>query len=197
MVPELLRATRAFSAFSAAWFALSGCGGHLQTDTDPKLTGKDTKVDGVITYPQINVIELYRTTLHVDPKSGNIVASLAAKNCQATLVTRYAVRTDFSRPQVISYSPGFLDKNKFSVTLKDGVLASVNTESDPVSGLKDVAAVLPFVRAPYAERSVSIAGADLGAAPSPVLACNAGEKLLGVFATPEIQPYADLKKLLE
>ncbi len=128
---------------------LIGCSGHLYTVVSPSLDGKDKKVEGVITYQPVNVIELYKTTMLVDEKSGNILGTSTNGKCVEAKKIKFSVRADYSKPQLVGYAPGLLDKNKFGVTLKDGVIASVNSESDPTSGLKDLAAVLPFIKAPY------------------------------------------------
>jgi hypothetical protein len=164
---------------------LIGCSGHLYTIVSPSLGGQDKKVEGVITYQPVNVIELYKTTIRVDKESGNILGSSATGGCTEDKMVKFSTRADYSKPQLVGYAPGLLDKNKFGVTLKDGVIASVNSESDPTSGLKDLAAVLPFVKAPFGEKSnaLPIEGKPL---------CNAGEKFIGLYLTPKILPFESM-----
>jgi hypothetical protein len=167
---------------------LTGCSGHLYTVVSPSLDGKDKKVEGVITYQPVNVIELYKTTILVDEKSGNILGTSGAGSCVEDRKVKFSIRADYSKPQLVGYSPGLLDKNKFGVTLKDGVIASVNSESDPTSGLKDLAAILPFVKAPYGEiksSAVFVEGKPL---------CNAGDKFIGLYSAPEILPYESMTR---
>lgn len=168
--------------------ALGGCSGHLFTVINPSLTGDNKKVEGIITYQPVNVVELYKTTLLVDEKSGNVIGSSANADCSEDKKIKFSIRADYNKPQLVGYAPGLLDKYKFGLTLKDGVIASINSESDPTSALKDLAAVLPFVKAPYGEitKAVKI---PLG---KPL--CNAGDKFLGLYQAPEILPFGELPK---
>lgn len=167
---------------------LGACSGHLYTVVSPSLDGKDKKVEGVITYQPVNVIELYKTTILVDEKSGNVMGSAAAGDCAEDKKIKFSTRADYNKPQLVGYAPGLLDKNKFGLTLKDGVVVSVNSESDPTSALKDLAAVLPFVKAPYGEiKSSTIT-------PSGKPLCNGGERFLGLYSAPEILPFDSMPK---
>lgn len=167
---------------------ISGCSGHLYTVINPSLDGKDKKVEGIITYQPINVIELYKTTLLVDEKSGNVTGSSGNGNCTEDKKIKFSTRADYNKPQLVGYAPGLLEKNKFGLTLKDGVVASVNSESDPTSALKDLATVLPFVKAPYAEITKGFLP------PSKKPLCNAGDKFLGLYSAPEILPFDNIPK---
>lgn len=169
-------------------FGLTGCSGHLYTVVSPSLDGPDKKVEGVITYQPVNVIELYKTTILVDEKSGNILGSSTTGGCVEDKKVKFSTRADYSKPQLVGYAPGLLDKNKFGIMLKDGVIASVNSESDPTSGLKDLAAVLPFVKAPYGEIKSSVLP------PEGKPLCNAGDKLIGLYSAPAILPFESMPK---
>lgn len=167
---------------------LTGCSGHLYTVVSPSLDGANKKVEGVITYQPVNVIELYKTTLLVDDKSGNILGSSATGECVEDKKVKFSTRADYNKPFLVGYAPGLLERNKFGLTLKDGVVASVNTESDPTSGLKDLAAVLPFVKAPFGE--IKLSAISPGGKPL----CNAGDKFIGLYSAPAILPFESMPK---
>ena len=179
-----------FSKLSAMvlLITLTGCSGHLYTVVNPSLEGTDKKVDGILTYQPVNVIELYKFVLLVDEKSGNVKGSLENGECLEDRKIKFSIRADYSRPQLIGYAPGLLDKNKFGLTLKDGVVASVNSESDPTSALKDLASVLPFIKAPFGE----IIPSFLPSSKKPL--CNGGEKFIGLYLAPDILPFDKLPK---
>lgn len=168
--------------------SFTGCAGNLYTVINPTLSGTDKKVDGIITYQPVNVIELYKTTVYVDEKTGNATGSLSDGGCIEVKKTKFSTRADYNKPQLVGYAPGILDKNKFTLTLKDGVIASVNSESDPTSALNDIATILPFVKAPYAETKSAL----MQSVGKPL--CNAGEKLIGLYMAPGVLPFEDMPK---
>lgn len=168
--------------------ALYGCSGQLYTVVNPTLDGKDKTVEGVITYQPVNVIELYKTTLLVDD-AGSIKGSSVNGECQEDKKMKFSIRADYNKPQLLRYVPGPIDKNSFTISLKDGLIASVNTESDPTGGLKDLASVLPFVKPPYAPLQAAAAMPPKGKA-----LCNAGERFIGLYLAPEILPFNEMPK---
>lgn len=169
---------------------LAACSGRIYTVVNPSLDGKDRMLNGVITYQPVNVIELYKTTLLVEESSNKVIGSSADKKCIEEKKVKFSIRADYNKPQLVGYAPGFLDKNKFGITLKDGLVLSVNSESDPTSSLQDLAAVLPFVKAPFAEKKAMIPPDGGGNLPL----CNAGDKFIGLFLAPDIQPFNELLK---
>jgi len=184
---EVMYPSKPIAALLVA-FGLAGCSGHLYTVVSPTLAGNDTRVEGVITYQPQNVIELYKTTILVDDKSGNVLGTSATGGCIEDKKIKFSTRADYTKPQLVGYAPGLLERNKFGLTLKDGIVASVNSESDPTSGLKDLAAVLPFVKAPYGE----IKSATVAPGGQPL--CNAGDKLIGLYSAPTILPFESIPK---
>ncbi|WP_324780639.1 hypothetical protein [Thiobacillus sedimenti] len=161
---------------------MSGCTGHVYTVIKPVFPPEGQRVQGVIVYPPVNVLDVYKTTALIEEGSGKILGTADAKKCVPQNKVKFAVRADFSKPMIVGYEPGVFEKNKFSVTLKDGLLASVNSDSDPSSALKDLAEFMPFVRAPYDKKP---AMSEIGEGQ---VYCNAGETYLGTYLAPEFLP---------
>ncbi len=161
---------------------LTGCSGHLYTVINPDIGNSksvDKKIEGVLAYPVMDVIEVYETTALVDEKTKDIVAK--APNCVPERSSKFSTRADYSKPYQLKYEPGLFETNTFAVTLKDGVLASVNTSSDPSKSASAAAELLPFVAAP-----------KVAAVEPKKKFCNAQPKLVGVFVAPGVRPYSDI-----
>jgi hypothetical protein len=165
---------------------LSGCSGTLYTIVNPDIpeTG-EKKIKGVIVHGTINVIELYKTTVLIDKSSGNQVG-VAPNDCTPEKKMKFSTRADYSNPSIVVYEPGYLETNKFGVTLDKGVLSAVNTESNPSAALAGIATVLPFIKAPKTESSF------LGVDGKPL--CNVSPKLIGVYRAPDIQPFESIEQ---
>ena len=162
----------------AVLFLLAGCNGKLYTIINPELPQKDEtkKIRGVLVYGTVNVIELYQNRILVDKSSGNQIGTADTGECVPVYQMKFSTRTDYSNPSIIVYEPGLLETNKFGITLENGVLKSVNTESDPTEALENIATLMPYVAA---EKSAFI-GKQL---------CNAGPKFIGVYKAPDILPF--------
>jgi hypothetical protein len=162
------------------FLVLGGCSGHLYTTLNPKTKGAtsttEVQLKGILVYPVLNVIELYETTVLINPITKVIEAK--KPNCVPTRQAKFATRADYSNPYQLRYEPGVFETNTFGVTLTNGVLAAVNTSSDPSKSATATAALLPFVTAP------KVASADIGKK-----FCNTQPKLLGVYEAPGVQPY--------
>ena len=160
---------------------LYGCSGTLYTTLNPDLSDtSEVKIEGVIAYNSINVIELYKTSILTDKATGNQIGS-APGDCTPGNRIKFSTRTDYSKPYIINYNPGSWETNKFSVELANGVLKSVNTESTPSAPLAGVASILPFIT------PAKVAPAVVHPTGKPE--CSSGAKLIGVFHAPEIRPY--------
>jgi hypothetical protein len=173
-----------FNTFiSTTLLLLSGCSGHLYTVLNPELGDPTTtelkEIEGILAYPVINVVEVYDTNVLVDEKTKEIVAR--APDCVPERRAKFATRADYSDPYQLKYEPGLFETNTFAATLNNGVLASVNTSSDPSKSATVAAALLPFVTAP------KLATADVGKK-----FCNAQPKLIGVFEAPGVRPYEEI-----
>lgn len=127
------------------------------------------------------MIEVYETTALVDEKTKKITAK--APSCVPEMSIKFDTRADYSAPYQVYYDPGLFETNTFGVTLKDGVLASVNTSSDPSKAATATASLLPFVAAPKVKAAVADIGKEF---------CNAQPKLIGVFKAPDVRPYTDI-----
>jgi hypothetical protein len=138
---------------------------------------------GIYVYPQINVIDVYKYTKAVD-KNGDVIGeSGTSKPCIEHREDKYEVRTDYNATPVrIWYDSAFLEQFKFSATLNNGALASINTESTPDRGetLKNLASA--------AKDAASIAGA---AVPAGIPLCNSSPRLIGTYKAPDIRPYSE------
>lgn len=161
---------------------LSGCSGTLYT---AKMDGNEKKFEGVRFYPLKLFLEVYETTAFIN-KKGEIIADSedqVERNCIPQKEIKVVIRPDFSQPYRIYYNSGFLESNKFGVTLKDGALVSVNTESQPDRGttLKN----LGEAATKFAPPGV------LGMDGAPPLACNATPVLTGIFEAPKAKPFPE------
>ena len=169
------------TTFLCGLVLLSGCSGRLYTIVNLQLatpSDQELKIEGVIVYQSINVIELYELKTLVDKASGNVLGR-APNQCTPQRTIKFSVRADYSTPYRILYKPGVFETGKFGVSLKDGVLTGVNIESDPSKGLSALAELLPFVRAPVAPDFV-LDGKPL---------CNAQAKFIGLYRAPDIRPF--------
>jgi hypothetical protein len=151
----------------------TGCSGKLYTVANEVLPGPGEKVEGVVFYPPMNVIEVYKTTISIDKDTGKVVGKESNGSCEPVRVEKKATRPDYSSPSRIYYDAGLFETNAFGVTLKNGVLAGVNTSSDPSKAMTAITGYLPYVGKPQA----------FAAATGP-LACNAQEVLLKIMKAP-------------
>lgn len=172
------------------FIALSGCNGKIYTVMNPKLdlidkNGKPitTKVEGVIAYQIVNVIELYEYRALVDKTSG-IILGEAPDKCTPDKLRIFTIRADYNKPYMIKYDPGFLDTYKFSLSLENGVLTSVNAESDPS---KTIAAMAQLI-------SSASKAATLTFTPESTKFCNAKPKFIGLYKAPNIESYDKMPK---
>lgn len=167
-------------------FVISGCSGKLYTIVNPSLpeNGAEKKIQGILVYQAVNVIELYKTTTLIDTKSGNLLGSAATGACVPDKKINLTTITDYSKPSIVVYEPGLFETNAFGVKLDKGVLAAVNTESSPSAALPDIASVLPFITAPKTDSSLAAAtGKPL---------CNASPELIGIFEAPQPRPFSQM-----
>ncbi|WP_310442573.1 hypothetical protein [Sulfurimonas sp.] len=172
------------SLIAAFTLALSGCAGHVYTVVNPTLTEKDTKVEGIITYPQTGVYELYKLTRYFNKDKNT-----TTEKCEPEYSTEYAVRTDYDHPQIVRYSPGLFENNSFALTLQSGVIASVDTTSDTTEAFKEVASILnsaiPRILKSTPERVPKIASNP---------PCNAGKRLVNVYRAPAGLPFDQMQE---
>src|SRR5713226_1506595 len=115
----------------------AACAGHLETrPLDPKTGRPDSTepaLEGVVYYQPQYMRVTYAFTEFVD-KNGRWVGSSEERVPKCTSVIQkeeIQILPNFARPYVIRQTSGFLSANKFGVTLANGVLTGVNTESAP------------------------------------------------------------------
>ena len=162
-------------------FVLVGCSGKLYTIVKPDIDSKtNQKINGVLFYRSMNVIELYKTTVLVDKESGNRLGA-APESCKADHKLKFSTRTDYASPNIIVYEPGLLETNKFGVTLDKGALTGVNVESTPTSLSTQISELIPYFKAPKAGTQAE------SSYTTPF--CNAGTKLIGVYKAPDIKSF--------
>lgn len=171
------------SLIAAFTLALSGCAGHVYTIINPPLDQNNTKIEGIITYPQIGVYELYKLTRYFN-KDNNTTSS----ECAPEYLTEHAVRTDYNHPQFVGYSPGLFENNTFALTLKEGAIASVNTTSNTTDAFKEVASILKTV-IPTIFKSTPESVIET---PNPP--CNAGKRLVDVYRAPAGLPFDKMQE---
>lgn len=172
------------SIASLSTVLLASCSGHLYTVLNPDITsqeGKPMRIVGVLAYPVINVIEIYETTILEDEKTKKVISH--APKCLPVRSMKFSTRADYNKPYQIMYEPGWLEMHTFGVELKDGVLASVNTTSDPSKTAAVAMEALPFIAAPKTAAIPSVNDKKL---------CNAVPKFLGVFKAPDVLPYEQI-----
>jgi hypothetical protein len=111
----------------------AACAAHLETrPLDPKTGQPDlTKaaLEGVVYY-QPQYVQVTHSFTELVDKDGKRVDSTAGKKCkQVVQKEEIPIMPDYEKPYVIGQTGGFLNGNKFGVTLANGVLTGVNTES--------------------------------------------------------------------
>ena len=139
---------------------LSGCSHTFETskfDTSSwQAQGKS--VEGVVYYePQLVKIQYSFTTL-VD-KKGNLLGTAEGDSCKKVVQKEeIKVLPNYNEPRVIINKPSNWATGKFSVGLKDGMLASINSESNPefseiVKEISGGEGILSLAEAPSAEKA--------------------------------------------
>lgn len=145
--------------------SVAGCASTFETHKFDATTWKPSteSVEGVIYYEPHQVVITYKYTMLID-KDKNVIGSSEDKSCVEVIQKQeLAIEPDFANPRVLINKPSNFSSAKFSVTLNNGMLVSVNSESTPkateliqaVTGLAKEAGYFPL---------------KAGAAP----ACNAG-----------------------
>jgi len=106
-----------------------GCASTFETRTFDNGTWKAgaDAVEGVIYYEPRSVAITYVFTAAVD-KDGNFLTSDCERIVQKTEITTIP---DYSRPRVVINRPSPFAISKFGVTLNNGMLTGVNSESSP------------------------------------------------------------------
>lgn len=166
--------------------SLSGCTGKLYTIINPDLPtdGNTTekKIEGILTYSEVNVVELYKTTILVDEGGNQIGTTTSGYQCIPKYKTEFSTRIDYSNPKIVVYEAGLFEFNTFAFTLEKGVLKSVNITSNPTAALPNIASVMPFFKAQK----------DPVDEAKPL--CNEGLRLVGIYKAPKIKSFRKMPK---
>lgn len=168
---------------AGAIITLGGCSGHVYTVVNPTLEGANTKVEGIITYPPVGVIEKYVYTTLTN-KEGNIIGSStdSEHKCMEKLFVKYAVRADYNNPQIVHYEPGIFEKNIFNIKLSDGMIGEMHAESDTTQAAGALIATAETVAG-------AVKGPSKISTKEPVQACNSGEILVEIYKAPKLESY--------
>lgn len=158
-------------------FVLTACSYTFKTakfDTNSwKPVGE--QVEGLVYYEPHQVLVTYEFTALTD--KGNLIGTAADKACVPIIQKQeIVVEPNFAEPRVLLNKPSPFSSNKLSVTLSNGMIVSLNSESTPkmpelikeVTGFAKEAGVIPFV----------------GKAPSPP-ACNAAPVIKSKIPFPQ------------
>jgi hypothetical protein len=170
---------------------LPGCSGQLYTVQNPLPDPNDPqkKIEGVIAYQLVDVVEVSYYSVLVDEKTKEIVGTAKNGKCEPKRIYKVGTRADFSKPYALNYDAGILETHTFGVELTSGVVTKVNSESHPSDALGAVAALLPWAPGIHAAAAAAAAPAVPG-----MKLCNDGEVLEGIFRAPAIKPSANMPK---
>lgn len=166
--------------FGAALLALSACTGTVKEEPVQRTeTGGLPATDsGVIFYPPAYFLEVSQTTVVID-KKGQLLATADSNDpetrCVPVLSKKLVLKADLNSPRRVYYASGLLENNKFAVEFTDGMLKSVNTESQPDRGatLSNVAGTLSTLA------GLGLFGEGVMPEGGPA-ACNAGAMVVGL-----------------
>jgi hypothetical protein len=129
---------------------------HSQRVSPTDWSPKGNKLSGIIYY-QPSLVKITHTfTTLVDDK-GKVLGTAAEKTCLPMIEKEeLQVWPDFTDPVVLLNAPSWLSNSKFSATLGNGMLQSVNSEtSNVVPDLVGAVAEVITAAAPSAEAAVA------------------------------------------
>lgn len=133
---------------------LVGCASTFEThkfDTNTWTPSKES-VEGIIYYEPHQVVITYKFTILVD-KDKNVIGTSEEDGCIEVIQKQeLAIEPDFESARVLINKPSNFSSGKFSVTLNNGMLVSVNSETAPkatelikeITGLTKEAGLLPL-----------------------------------------------------
>ncbi len=174
-----MRSTTRLLMPAAALVIAAGCAGQVKTTMLPaSAMNPGSTFNGIVFYPPQYVKQTFAFTFLTD-EQGTLVGT-SPEDCVPTVQKEeIAVLPDLGRPMLLQNASGWLSSAKFSASLKDGMLASVNAEptqtmSDLITATSSLAeGVAGVVRA-----LKTVAPPVKGGAPKPKPACNANPTLV-------------------
>lgn len=113
--------------------ATCGCASTFQTQKFDAINWKPigNGVEGVIYYEPQQVVVTYKFTILLD-KDKNVIGSSEDSSCIEVIQKQeLVIEPNFKDPRVLINKPSNFSNSKFSVTLSNGMLVSVNSESTP------------------------------------------------------------------
>ena len=114
---------------------LTGCASTFSSQRFDATTWEpvDPEVEGVIYYEPHQVVVTYKFSALVDKEKGVIGTSSEGVCVEVIQKEELVIEPNFAAPRVILNKPSNFSASKLSVTLSNGMLASVNSESTPKS----------------------------------------------------------------
>jgi hypothetical protein len=110
------------------------------------------QVEGLVYYEPHQVLVTYEFTALTD--KGNLIGTADDKTCARIIQKQeIVIEPNFNEPRVLLNQPSPFSGNKLAVTLSNGMIASVNSESSPripelikeVTGFAKEAGLVPLV----------------------------------------------------
>lgn len=195
------------TALLATMAVLAGCAHRVETgrlkmtDAGWQVEGEDNAkanetIDGVLFYEPMHVVVRHRyTRLMVDGKVAMDDSGLAPLPCQKiTQKDELVLLPDLSKPVALLNKPGWFASGQMHVTLTNGMLLSLNTNSDPelaeiISAIKGQPAVpvggpAPSPGGPKLSREDLLLDQEK-TTPRMKPACNGSPEILLLRATPQ------------
>jgi hypothetical protein len=123
-------------AAAACWTLFAAaCAAHLETRALDPSTGRPDSTKGAlegVVYYQPQYMKVTHVFTELVDKDGKLVGSAEDKDKKCDPVIEkeeIQIMPNYEQPYVIRQTAGFLNGNKFGVTLENGVLTGVNTET--------------------------------------------------------------------
>jgi hypothetical protein len=158
-------------------------GGADAADIGKKNEVVEKKLKGIIAYPQIHVVEVYKTSLLTNKEKQ--ITGEEGKDCRSAISYTFSKRVDYTKPFILRYKSGWLESNKFSVTMADGAVTNINSESTPANVFGKIPDYLPY-KFPTKDAELEFGLAD---DKKPLVECNAGKVLKGVYKMDKFESF--------
>src|SRR5262249_44147682 len=125
----------------AGALAIGACSGSVSTQrlTEKMQSDPQGKVSGIVYYPPALFAEVTLKTALV--RDGKLIgrSGESPPACNDVTAEKVVMLPDLKNPHTIQYQPGMFETNTFGVSLKDGMLAAVNSQpSADRSGLPNI-----------------------------------------------------------
>ncbi len=163
-----------------------GCVGSIYSERNPTIRDAEP-FRGILFFQPIPVLVTYATNQLI-AGSPKVVVGSAPDACTPVTTEKLEEIPDYTTPYRIYYEPGLLESGKFSVTLEQGVVKTVNSAYVP--GTQEL------IDLTSAAAELAAAVGPLAVVPSPgapLPPCNSGSTIVGIrpveqLSTPVVQP---------